>query len=380
MQLPPLSLYIHVPWCVKKCPYCDFNSHESSSTEIPEEAYLNALLKDFALDLPYAQGRSLDSIFIGGGTPSLMSGGFYQQLLSSIQAQIQFSRDIEITLEANPGTTEAERFDGYRKAGINRLSLGVQSFHDQQLSNLGRIHSAGQAKLAVQQARLAGFDNVNIDLMFGLPGQSVSEAADDLFQAFELQPSHLSWYQLTIEQNTAFYSSPPVLPDDERLWQIQEQGIALLAAHGYEQYEVSAYANNGRFARHNLNYWQFGDYIGIGAGAHSKVFNGDSERSLRYRKSRLPKDYLRPRPLYRVGEEVIVDDALPFEYLMNVLRLKRGQSREHFTRRTGLPLSALQPQLDQLIAQGLMDPHELKLTDKGFLFLNDVLAEFVEED
>jgi len=376
VQLPPLSLYIHVPWCVKKCPYCDFNSHEATS-EIPEKAYLEALLKDFSLDVPYAQGRALTSIFIGGGTPSLMSSDFYQQLLSSIRAQIPFQNDIEITLEANPGTTEAGRFEGYREAGINRLSLGVQSFDDQQLNTLGRIHSAAQATRAVKLARKAGFDNFNIDLMFGLPGQSASQAANDLKQAFALSPSHISWYQLTIEQNTAFYSSPPVLPDDERLWDIQKQGAALLSAYGYEQYEVSAYAKNGQQARHNVNYWQFGDYIGVGAGAHSKITDIDSGRLLRYRKSRLPKDYLKPRPLYRVGEELIFEEDLPFEYLMNILRLKYGQKQEHFTLRTGLPLSALKPQLDECIDQGLMEKNRLQLTDKGFLFLNDVLAKFV---
>jgi putative oxygen-independent coproporphyrinogen III oxidase len=378
VQLPPLSLYIHVPWCVKKCPYCDFNSHEATS-EIPEKAYLEALLKDFSLDVPYAQGRALTSIFIGGGTPSLMSSDFYQQLLSNIRAQIPFHNDIEITLEANPGTTEAGRFEGYREAGINRLSLGIQSFDDQQLNTLGRIHSAAQATRAVQLAREAGFDNFNIDLMFGLPGQSASQAANDLKQAFALSPSHISWYQLTIEQNTAFYSSPPTLPDDERLWDIQKEGAALLSANGYEQYEVSAYAKNGQQARHNVNYWQFGDYIGVGAGAHSKISDPDSGRLLRYRKSRLPKDYLKPRPLYRVGEELILEEDLPFEYLMNILRLKYGQKQEHFTIRTGLPLSALQPQLDECIDQGLMEKNRLQLTDKGFLFLNDVLAKFVSE-
>jgi putative oxygen-independent coproporphyrinogen III oxidase len=378
VQLPPLSLYIHVPWCVKKCPYCDFNSHEATS-EIPEKAYLEALLKDFSLDVPYAQGRALTSIFIGGGTPSLMSSDFYQQLLSNIRAQIPFHNDIEITLEANPGTTEAGRFEGYREAGINRLSLGIQSFDDQQLNTLGRIHSAAQATRAVQLAREAGFDNFNIDLMFGLPGQSASQAANDLKQAFALSPSHISWYQLTIEQNTAFYSSPPTLPDDERLWDIQKEGAALLSANGYEQYEVSAYAKNGQQARHNVNYWQFGDYIGVGAGAHSKISDSDSGRLLRYRKSRLPKDYLKPRPLYRVGEEPILEEDLPFEYLMNILRLKCGQKQEHFTIRTGLPLSALQPQLDECIDQGLMEKNRLQLTDKGFLFLNDVLAKFVSE-
>jgi putative oxygen-independent coproporphyrinogen III oxidase len=378
VQLPPLSLYIHVPWCVKKCPYCDFNSHEATS-EIPEKAYLEALLKDFSLDVPYAQGRALTSIFIGGGTPSLMSSDFYQQLLSNIRAQIPFHNDIEITIEANPGTTEAGRFEGYREAGINRLSLGIQSFDDQQLNTLGRIHSAAQATRAVQLAREAGFDNFNIDLMFGLPGQSASQAANDLKQAFALSPSHISWYQLTIEQNTAFYSSPPTLPDDERLWDIQKEGAALLSANGYEQYEVSAYAKNGQQARHNVNYWQFGDYIGVGAGAHSKISDSDSGRLLRYRKSRLPKDYLKPRPLYRVGEELILEEDLPFEYLMNILRLKCGQKQEHFTIRTGLPLSALQPQLDECIDQGLMEKNRLQLTDKGFLFLNDVLAKFVSE-
>lgn len=390
LELPPLSLYIHIPWCVKKCPYCDFNSHTTKS--LPEDAYLNQLKKDLVADLIYVQGRALKSIFIGGGTPSLMSPEFFQDLLEFVKANIPFQSDIEITLEANPGTTEASKFLGYRQAGVNRLSLGVQSFQPEQLEKLGRIHNAEHAHNAIEQAKQAGFDNFNIDLMHGLPGQTPETAILDLKEALRHEPPHLSWYQLTIEQNTEFYRHPPHLPHDECLWDIQQAGSALLKERGRLQYEVSAFAKPGREAKHNLNYWRFGDYLGIGAGAHGKVTiykkKNDSKCShnsidvMRYRKTRMPKDYLaatynlQPNPSYRIGEEIIDAADLPFEFMMNALRLRDGVTENLFVERTGLSLAALDPALGKLRAQGLLKENGLCPTDKGHLFLNDVLERF----
>ena len=374
LALPPLALYIHIPWCVRKCPYCDFNSHEAR--ELPEGAYLQALISDLEQEQSYAQGRRLQSIFIGGGTPSLMSGGFFATLLQEVAERVPFSDDIEITMEANPGTTEAHRFEAYRAAGVNRLSLGVQSFHAAQLAQLGRIHGADEALRAFSQARAAGFDNINIDLMHGLPEQSVTQALEDLNQAIDLGPEHISWYQLTIEPNTAFYSSPPVLPPDDTLWEIQEAGQASLARAGFEQYEISAYARDNRRARHNLNYWAFGDYLAIGAGAHGKITLADQDEIVRYRKTRLPEHYLRPTPHFRVGEQSISAAELPFEFMMNVLRLNHGVSEDLFTSRTGLQLSVLEPVLGQLRRQHLLQADRLAATEKGRLFLNNLLEQF----
>lgn len=377
MTLPPLSLYIHIPWCVRKCPYCDFNSHESHQ-EIPEQAYLDVLKQDLALDIAFIQGRKIQSIFFGGGTPSLMSGAFYRELIEHLSINLDFVHDIEITMEANPGTTEAGRFAVYREAGINRLSLGVQSFRDEQLKALGRIHSAKQASAAIVQAKQAGFDNFNIDLMHGLPGQGAEQAMEDLQAAFDLSPTHISWYQLTIEANTEFYSKPPILPDEDVMWEIQEAGERLLAANGYRQYEVSAYAQAQWQSRHNLNYWRFGDYIGLGAGAHSKVSVADSGHILRYRKSRLPKDYMKARITHRVAEEAVLVEDLPFEFLMNALRLTEGVEERLYSQRTGLPLASLEPKLSYLRKQGLLLQNRLQLTVKGRRFLNSVLEHFVE--
>ncbi len=389
-RLPPLSLYVHVPWCVRKCPYCDFNSHVSA--DIPESAYVNKLLEDLDYDCTFAQGRQIESIFFGGGTPSLMSAEFYQRLLPAIQERLPFADDIEITLEANPGTTEAKRFQAYAQAGINRLSLGVQSFKDRYLEKLGRIHSAGEAMKAIEQAHQAGITNCNIDLMHGLPGQTLDDALEDIDTALSLGPKHLSWYQLTIEQNTEFYRYPPSLPEDEVMWDIQKQGLGLLIEKGFEQYEVSGFAKPGFQAKHNLNYWQFGDYLGIGAGAHSKVTLLDEGRKLkglfRYRKTRTPNDYLKAiatcrselsaLPSMRLGEQVIPDDELAFEFLMNVLRLKAGVSASLLSERTGLEPWVLEPVLGELQAKGLMKKTGLCSTDKGLLFLNTILERFAE--
>jgi len=381
MTRPPLSLYVHIPWCVRKCPYCDFNSHVSADTNggIPETSYLSQLKLDLAQDLSYVQGRSVKSIFFGGGTPSLMSGEFYNDLLTYIESYIPFHPDIEITLEANPGTTEAGRFKAYHQAGINRLSIGVQSFQADHLKRLGRIHSGDDAIRAVEQAKKAGFDNLNIDLMHGLSEQSVEEAMADLKQAISLEPTHLSWYQLTIEQNTEYFRHPPKLPEDEALWDIQKAGAEVLKEAGFYQYEVSAFSKKDREAKHNLNYWTFGDYIGIGAGAHSKItILGDSERILRYRKTRTPKDYLLPKPHFRVGEETVASQDLAFEFLMNVLRLNQGVDETLLQERTGLSILTLEPKLSELRKMGLIETSRLGTTQKGHLFLNSILDKFSE--
>ncbi|MDO7903616.1 radical SAM family heme chaperone HemW [Pseudomonas sp. K1(2024)] len=375
--LPPLSLYIHIPWCVRKCPYCDFNSHQAGPT-LPEAQYVDALLADLALEMPAVQGRSISSIFFGGGTPSLFSAAALGRLLRGIEQRIPFAADIEITLEANPGTFEQDKFKAYRQTGINRLSIGVQSFQAQKLEKLGRIHNGDEAVRAAGMARAAGFDNFNLDLMHGLPEQSLDEALGDLRQAIDLGPTHLSWYQLTLEPNTVFWNQPPLLPEDDILWDIQEAGQALMAEQGYRQYEVSAYAQAERAARHNLNYWRFGDFIGIGAGAHGKLSFPDG-RILRTWKTRLPKDYLNPEKPYKAGEKLLPPDELPFEFLMNALRLTEGVEAELFTQRTGLPLAQLAEARRAAEQKGLLrvEPKRLAATPQGQLFLNDLLQYFL---
>nr|WP_179539649.1 radical SAM family heme chaperone HemW [Pseudomonas flavescens] len=376
-ELPPLSLYIHIPWCVRKCPYCDFNSH-AAGPNLPEEAYVDAMLADLDSDLQHAHGRPLTSIFFGGGTPSLFSAKALGRLLEGVERRIPFASDIEITLEANPGTFEQEKFAAYRRLGINRLSIGVQSFQAEKLKALGRIHDGDEAIRAADMARAAGFDNFNLDLMHGLPDQSLDDALGDLRIAIAQAPTHLSWYQLTVEPNTVFWNQPPVLPEDDTLWDIQEAGQALLAEHGYGQYEVSAYAQPGRAARHNLNYWTFGDFLGIGAGAHGKLSTPDGRISRTW-KTRLPKDYLDPAKHYSAGERLLSADELPFEFLMNVLRLSDGCSAELFSQRTGLPLQQLAAAREQAERRGLLqeDPARLTATREGQLFLNDLLQYFL---
>ena len=376
--LPPLSMYIHIPWCVRKCPYCDFNSHHSGPS-VPEEAYVDALLADLDRELPAIQGRTLHSIFFGGGTPSLFSAAALGRLLRGVEARVPFAPDIEITLEANPGTFEQDKFKAYRQTGINRLSIGVQSFQSSKLEKLGRIHDGDEAVRAAAMARAAGFDNFNLDLMHGLPDQSLDEALADLRQAIDLGPTHLSWYQLTLEPNTVFWSQPPTLPEDDTLWDIQEAGQALMAAQGYAQYEVSAYARADRAARHNLNYWRFGDFIGIGAGAHGKLSYPDG-RIVRTWKTRLPKDYLNPDKPFLAGEKVLPRDELPFEFLMNVLRLTEGAEAALFTERTGLPLAQLTSARRLAEQKGLLrvEPDRLAATPQGQLFLNDLLQYFLD--
>lgn len=376
-ELPPLALYIHIPWCVRKCPYCDFNSHAVGS-QLPEQEYVDALLADFEHDLPHSHGRPLTSIFFGGGTPSLFSADALGRLLEGLRQRIRFADDIEITLEANPGTFEQAKFSAYRRLGINRLSIGIQSFQEQKLKALGRIHDRSEAIRAADMARAAGFDNFNLDLMHGLPDQSLDDALGDLRQAIALGPTHLSWYQLTVEPNTVFWNQPPPLPEDDTLWDIQEAGQALLAEHGYLQYEVSAYAQAGRQARHNLNYWSFGDFLGIGAGAHGKLSRPDGH-IVRTWKTRLPKDYLNPNKPFQAGHKLLPAEELPFEFLMNALRLTRGVGAALFSNRTGLSADRLAEGRRLAEQRGLLesDPKRLAATSRGQLFLNDLLQYFL---
>lgn len=382
LELPPLSLYIHIPWCVQKCPYCDFNSHQNSG-ELPEAPYLAALKQDLLNDLPYAQGRKIHSIFFGGGTPSLMSANTIAGILEYVEKVIGFEKDIEITLEANPGTFEQDKFSGFHAAGVNRLSLGVQSFQASHLEKLGRIHSAQEAQKAIKAAHQTGFKELNIDLMHGLPNQTLEEAQDDLRIALDLNTNHLSWYQLTIEPNTVFYRSPPILPDDDRLADIQDHGHELLRSAGFEQYEISAYTKGNTPSKHNMNYWQFGDYLGIGAGAHGKVTLPNDNRIIRTQKTRLPQHYLdrhkqNSMTSFRTAESPIEASDLPLEFFMNALRLSKGVPSYLFERRTGLVLASQQKQLNQLQQQGLMQSSENRLstTELGARFLNAVLAQW----
>jgi putative oxygen-independent coproporphyrinogen III oxidase len=378
LQLPPLSLYVHVPWCVRKCPYCDFNSHQQNG-EPPEAAYVDALIADIDADLPGVQGRALQSIFIGGGTPSLFSAGAYARLFEALQTRIALAPDIEITLEANPGTAERARFVDYRRAGINRLSIGIQSFDPLQLQQLGRIHDDDDAHRAIDFARTAGFDNINLDLMYGLQGQTPAAALKDLRTALEHAPTHVSWYQLTIEPNTEFFKRPPPLPEEDTLIDIQDAGLALLGTQGYERYEISAFAQPGRQARHNLNYWRFGDYLGIGAGAHGKLSWPQRDEILRTRKKRQPAHYLQ-RPGEALAEALpIAHEERGIEYLLNVLRLRDGFTPAQFEAATGLGFEPLAKRVSSLQRRALLqqDDGVIRPTAKGLQFLNTVLQEFL---
>ncbi|MER2602231.1 MAG: radical SAM family heme chaperone HemW [Candidatus Competibacter phosphatis] len=378
----PLALYVHIPWCARKCPYCDFNSHEAREP-LPERAYVDALLADLEQDLPRVWGRRIDSLFIGGGTPSLFSAEALDRLLSGLRARLPLRPDLEITLEANPGTVERSKFAEFREVGINRLSIGVQSFDDGHLQALGRIHDRRAAIAAAEAAHAAGLDNFNLDLMFGLPGQTVAQALTDIACALALQPAHLSYYQLTLEPNTRFYRSPPLLPDDETIDVIQDRAQEELARHGYPRYEVSAYARADRRCRHNLNYWEFGDYLGIGAGAHGKLSDPAAGQIQRLWKVKHPRDYLaRAGTPAGVGGDAPVREAeLPLEFLMNALRLVEGVPAALFGERTGLPLAALEPGWSQARARGLLenDPERLQASELGLRFLNDLLQAFIPE-
>lgn len=378
-RLPPLSLYVHIPWCVRKCPYCDFNSHAAPDT-IPEADYIARLVADLEQDAPHAQGRKLQSIFFGGGTPSLFSADAIGAILDAAERLIGLDSDAEITLEANPGTVEQERFTGFRSAGINRLSIGIQSFNDHHLQALGRIHNGQEAIRAVAAARHAGFDNFNLDLMHGLPQQTVPEALADLEQAIALAPSHISWYQLTIEQNTAFYRQPPSLPDGEVLADIEELGLERLAAAGFQRYEISAYSQPGRESRHNRNYWEFADYLGVGAGAHGKITQAADQSVWRSQKTRAPAHYMADLIPHSSWRQLSERD-LGLEFMMNALRLTDGVPSLYYEQRTGMTLAALQPKLLYLKQQQLLRDDESRLspTPLGHRFLNDVLDVFMVE-
>ncbi|BBL19647.1 MULTISPECIES: radical SAM family heme chaperone HemW [Acinetobacter] len=375
----PLSLYIHMPWCVRKCPYCDFNSHAVPDGKLSlelEQEYLQALVEDFKTQLHFAQGRKLHSIFIGGGTPSLISASGYQWLFQQLNGLLPFEEQCEITLEANPGTVEHDPFAGYLAAGINRLSIGVQTFNEQHLKQLGRIHSVENAINAIHQAQEAGFKRINIDLMHGLPQQTLEQALTDLRLAVENGATHISWYQLTIEPNTVFFRTQPVLPVESVLEHIQEQGEAYLKAHGFIQYEISAWRKEQPSA-HNMNYWQFGDYLAIGAGAHAKVSLRDGV--YRFQKTRLPKDYLAKIPAEHLQFKKIEREDMPFEFMMNALRLNEGVPAQFYKERTGYELDKIQAKLDSLRQRHLFSENteQLACTAHGHLFLNSVLEEFL---
>lgn len=375
----PLSLYIHIPWCVKKCPYCDFNSHEIKQT--PEfDDYVKAMINDLKNQLKFVKNREIGSIFIGGGTPSLLPIKNYQDLFNQIKDLLNLSNTCEITMEANPATVEHAPFEQYLNVGINRLSLGVQSFDDKKLQALGRIHNQQHAINAITNAKKAGFTRLNTDFMHGLPNQTIAEAIADLQQAIDLGVSHISWYQLTIEPNTVFYRNTPVLPDDDVLNDIFEIGSDFLQKNAFTQYEVSAWTNrnNPQPSQHNLNYWQFGDYLAIGAGAHGKV-STEEDGIFRFSKSRLPKDYLANQSA--IGWQKIADNALPFEFMMNALRLKNGVPKPLWQQRTGLDFTVVEPILQHLQQRGLVHIDDyIRCSDTGFLFLNQVLSEFLFDE
>jgi len=378
---PPLSLYIHFPWCARKCPYCDFNSHAIQGDDLPESGYVEALLRDLEQELPAVWGRTVQSIFMGGGTPSLFSPQAIDRLLGGIRARLTLHPALEITLETNPGSAEQEKFAAYRQAGVNRLSIGIQSLNDTHLKALGRIHDSRQAARAARSARQAGFDNFNLDLMFGLPQQSVAQAIEDLQAVIQLQPAHLSWYQLTLEPNTLFHSRPPALPDDDRKWEMQCRGQSLLAEHGYTQYEVSAYAQAGKHCRHNLNYWKFGDYIGIGAGAHGKITAAAQGKIHRTWKRRHPKHYLASAGTRQCidGQHKLTESEALFEFALNRLRLKQGFDLREFEAACGLDRNWILPIARQAQSDGLLtlDGDRVQHTDQGWQYLNDLLERFL---
>jgi putative oxygen-independent coproporphyrinogen III oxidase len=378
LRLPPMALYIHIPWCSRKCPYCDFNSHERVK-KIPERNYVEALIADIKNDLHLVQGRKLSSLFFGGGTPSLFTGSSISKVIQSAEKMIGFNDDVEITLEANPESVTPRKLQDFYQAGINRISIGVQTFSDQQLNLLGRMHSSHSAIQAVEMAKTAGFKRINIDLMHGLEGQNVSSALNDLQCAISTEVEHISWYQLTIEKNTMFFSNPPKLPDSQLISEIQEHGAQLLQSHGYEQYEISAFAKPRKQCTHNQNYWQFGDYIGIGAGAHGKITLNNEQTIVRTLRTRQPNNYLETK---NKGEKKCISVEIsqrPLEFMMNVLRLKDGVPMKYFSERTGLHQSYISKIIINLKEQGLMVDSEKRLltTPLGFRFLDTILDRFV---
>lgn len=372
-----LSLYIHAPWCIQKCPYCDFNSHKRPDA-LPESAYVQALLADLREDCGRFGTRTVQTVFMGGGTPSLFSADAWQTLFAGVRNLLPLAPDAEITMEANPGSADIKNFEGYRKAGINRLSLGIQSFNTLHLKTLGRVHDAEEAERAIAFARAAGFTNINLDIMHGLPGQTLTEGLDDLKRAIDHAPEHLSWYALTIEPNTLFHKQKPVLPDEEILWQLEEEGLALLASAGYRRYEISAFSREGFAARHNLNYWRFGDYLGIGAGAHGKFTDSDNT-VWRTQKHRQPKDYLHPEKPFLTALEQPDAATLLFEFMLNTTRLEEPVPLSLFTETTGLANDILLMKLIPAEQQGLLSRSEThwQITPHGRRFTNDLQALFL---
>ena len=377
-----LALYVHMPWCVRKCPYCDFNSHQLKSAA-PDASYIDMLIRDFDAELPRLGGRRIETVFFGGGTPSLFQPEDFSRLLGALRQRIAFDHGVEITMEANPGTIERGRFAGYREAGINRVSLGAQSFAPRALEVLGRIHSAEDTHRAVEELRAAKLDNFNLDLMYALPAQTLEEALRDVEIACALNPSHISYYQLTLEPGTVFHARPPQLPDEDAAWQIQTAGQKLLAEAGYVQYEVSAYAREGARCRHNLNYWLFGDYLGIGAGAHGKISLALPQRILRTVKPKQPREYQEQvlrAPQAAIGESsYIVPEDLPFEFMLNALRLNEGFTVQDYLRQTGLGIESVLAQLAEGERRGLLarQASAWRPTELGRRFLNDLQASFL---
>jgi putative oxygen-independent coproporphyrinogen III oxidase len=383
LQLPPLSLYVHLPWCVQKCPYCDFNSHALKAA-IPSEQYVRALLADLENDLPLVWGRPVHSVFFGGGTPSLFSAAAIDELLTGIRSRLMLAPAAEITLEANPGTIEHDSFSAYRDAGINRVSLGVQSFDDAVLKAIGRIHGRDEVENAIASLHRAGLANFNLDLMFGLPGQSLQMALDDVQQALAHQPAHLSHYQLTLEPNTAFHAHPPELPDEDLCWEMQEQSANLLQSAGFEQYEISAWSLPGKSCQHNLNYWRYGDFLGIGAGAHAKLTLPASDEIRRMSKLRHPTAYMAALQHggWRAEDRVLGSEERKFEFFLNQLRLRQGVRLADFGPRTGLPEASLDDALAQAFERGLLQRQggTLLATELGWRFVNDIQALFLPEE
>lgn len=379
---PPLSLYVHFPWCVRKCPYCDFNSH-AVKAPLDEDRYIQALLRDLEQDLPKIWGRRVISVFMGGGTPSLFSPEAIESFLSAARARLGLHPDAEITLEANPGTVDYAKFAEFRSAGVNRLSIGVQSFNDDQLQAIGRIHGRKESIKAVEAAHYAGFDNINVDLMFGLPSQTVAQGLEDVATAVALEPSHISFYQLTVEPNTWFYHHPPTLPQDDVSWDIQTRCQATLQERGFGQYEVSAYAKDQKRCRHNMNYWQFGDYLGIGAGAHAKLTDVNAQHIERLSKARQPNDFMAGAGTEKsiASQNRLTAEDAGLEFMMNALRLNEGFAPPLFQERTGQPLTLVEAPLRQAEERGLIEwsIERIRPTEKGRLYLNELLQLFLPD-
>ena len=380
LKLPPLSLYVHMPWCVRKCPYCDFNSHQSPQN-LPAEEYIQALIADLENDLPMVWGRPVGSIYFGGGTPSLFSADQISMFLSAVRARLELRPDVEITLEANPGTIEHDSFSAYADAGINRVSLGVQSFDDELLRRIGRIHGRDEIEQSLQSLITAGISNFNIDLMYALPGQSAAQSSCDIELALDASPTHISFYHLTIEPNTAFASQPPELPAEDMAWEMQQAGLELLEAAGFDQYEISAYAKTGMQSRHNMNYWRYGDFLAVGAGAHGKITLPGEDRVLRYAKHRQPKRYMKALQSQDWCAETVElsNEDRVFEFFLNQLRMKNGVYIEDFTARTGLTWQVVEPRVQKALEKGLLERREkrLKPTGLGWKFVNDIQQLFL---